>query len=156
MKFVRVAPLEDQYGYSLDPQAYLGELPGLKGALPSGAYAFASHAGHYDFGSTRCVKDLTMAEASLVDEGEELSLTIRLNPNDWKHESGLRIRYTDVRDVRVAVDEGDGTIPRLGSLLLDELLPHPDGFTHEIAFTSGSLFVVAADLVATWEEGDPS
>ncbi|MFI9485833.1 hypothetical protein ACIG47_05535 [Promicromonospora sp. NPDC052451] len=33
-------------------------------------------------------------------------------------------------------------------LLVDELLPHPDGVRHELAFTGGTITVVAHDLTA--------
>ncbi|WP_371235540.1 hypothetical protein [Streptomyces pimonensis] len=38
----------------------------------------------------------------------------------------------------------------MGGLPLDEVLPHPAGPSHEIAFTNGSVRVVAADLTARW------
>ncbi|MCI3270050.1 hypothetical protein [Streptomyces cylindrosporus] len=150
MKYVRVEPLQDPYGYHLDPQNYLQVLPRLSIVLPPGAAAFAAHPEHYDFRAARCVKDLELSKATLVDDQGEIALEFSLTPNEWKHESGLRIRYSDVQSFRVDTQEPDGMLPRLGALQLDEVLPHPSGMSHEISFTCGSVLVVAADLAATW------
>ncbi|MFF3953296.1 hypothetical protein ACFYY1_08810 [Streptomyces sp. NPDC001890] len=177
MKYVQVRPLQDLYGFHLDPQAYLRALPGLLPGLPAGAAEFASDPDHYDFGSSRCVKDLTLDRVELVDEHGRVSLELSLGPNEWKHDGGLRIRYSGVRDFRVKTDDTEGFEgvegvegvagfelggaagfagraewpPRLGDLQLDEVLPHPQGVSHEIAFTEGALLVVGADLVARWD-----
>ncbi|MET8745694.1 hypothetical protein [Streptomyces sp. NPDC004728] len=166
MKYVHVRPLQDLYGFHLAPQEYLRVLPELLPDLPAGAAEFASDPDHYDFGSSRCVKDLTLDRVDLVDDHGRGSLELSLAPNEWKHEGGLSIRYSGVRDFWVKSDDGAGGFelgrgggfveradggPRLGDLQLDELLPHPHGFSHEIAFTEGVLFVVGADLVARWE-----
>ncbi|MFI8895423.1 hypothetical protein [Streptomyces paradoxus] len=151
MKYVRVEPLRDQYGYHLDPQEYLQVLPQISETLPVGATAFAADSSHYDFRSSRCVKDLQLGKTVLVDEEGQVSLELCLAPNEWKHLGGLRIQYSDVQRFSVDVAETDGTLPRLGDLQLDEILPHPSGMSHEIAFTCGSIIVVAADLLATWE-----
>lgn len=151
MKYVRVEPLQDRYGYHLDPQNYLQVLPQFSGDLPSGAAAFATHPDHYDFRGVRCVKDLELSKATLVDDQGQVSLEFVLTPNEWKHESGLCIRYSDVQSFRVDAEEPDGMFPRLGALQLDEVLPHSSGMSHEISFTCGSILVFAADLVATWE-----
>lgn len=42
----------------------------------------------------------------------------------------------------------------LGTVILDGVLPHRDGCSHEIAFHNGSLAVVCRDLVAIWTEAD--
>ncbi|MFJ9565683.1 hypothetical protein ACIRQQ_37290 [Streptomyces fuscichromogenes] len=144
-------PLEDLYGYRLDPKEYLQVLPQLSDALPPGAAAFATNSEHYDFRSSRCVKDLELGRVTLVDERGEISLELFLSPNEWKHETGLRIRYSDVQSFRTDAEESDGMLPRLGALQLDEVLPHASGMSHEISFTCGSVFVVAADLVAAWD-----
>jgi hypothetical protein len=39
-------------------------------------------------------------------------------------------------------------------VILDEILPHPDGCSHEIAFRPGTVMVVCRDLTATWLEAD--
>ncbi|WP_433510205.1 hypothetical protein ACQP2T_40890 [Nonomuraea sp. CA-143628] len=151
MKYVHVEPLQDRYGYHLDPQNYLQVLPQLSGDLPPGAAAFAAHPDHYDFRSARCVKDLELSKATLVDDQGKIFLEFTLTPNEWKHKSGLCIRYSDVQSFRVDAAETDGMLPRLGALQLDEVLPQSSGMSHEISFTCGSILVVAADLVATWE-----
>lgn len=151
MKYVCVEPLEDRYGYHLDPQRYLQVLPQLSSGLPPGAAAFATHPDHYDFRGVRCVKDLELSKATLIDDQGEVSLEFILTPNEWKHESGLRIYYSDVQSFRVDARQPDGMFPRMGSLQLDEVLPHSSGMLHEISFTCGSILVVAVDLVATWD-----
>jgi hypothetical protein len=151
MKYVHVEPLQDQYGYHLDPQKYLQVLPQISGDLPPGAAAFATNPDHYNFGGSRCVKDLELSKATLADNQGQVSLELILAPNEWKHVGGLCIHYSDVQSFRVDADESDGMLPRLGSLQLDEILPHPSGMSHEIAFTCGLILVVAAELVATWE-----
>ncbi|MGW3726815.1 hypothetical protein [Streptomyces sp. NPDC000851] len=156
MKYVRVEPLSDQYGFSLDPQGYLDVLPQLLEELPPGVTAYVTADGHYDFTSPRCVKDLTMRSLSIVDDGGEVSLECDLAPNEWKHDCGMHLRYSDLLSFQLNVEESDGMLPRLGILQLDEALPHPHGFTHEIAFTSGSIVVVATDLRAEWTVGIPS
>ncbi|WP_435228413.1 hypothetical protein [Streptomyces sp. Tue6028] len=151
MKHVHVEALRDQYGFHLDPQSYLQVLPQLSGDLPPGASAFATDPDHYDFRSSRCVKDLKLSQANLTDDQGQISLEFILAANEWKHSSGLRIRYSDVQSFHVDAEETDGMLPRLGALQLDEALPHPSGVSHEIAFTCGSILVVAADLFAAWE-----
>ncbi|UUS35054.1 MULTISPECIES: hypothetical protein [Streptomyces] len=47
-------------------------------------------------------------------------------------------------------DEGRGT--DLGTLILDEILQHRDGCSHEIACWDGTLTIVCHDLQATWTE----
>jgi hypothetical protein len=174
MKYVHVRPLQDVYGFHLDPREYLRVLPEILPDLPAGAAEFASDPDHYDFSGSRCVKDLTLHRIHLFDDHGSTSLELSLAPNEWKHEGGLRIRYSGVRSCRVHADGADDVElteaagcaeaaeatacpehadgpPRLGDLQLDEVLPHPHGVSHEITFTEGSLLVVGADLVARWD-----
>ncbi|MFF4654442.1 MULTISPECIES: hypothetical protein [unclassified Streptomyces] len=151
MKYVIVEPLSDQYGYFLDPQGYLEIIPRIVSSLPVGAAEFVTDSDHYDFRSVRCVKDLTLSKMVLTDVEGLVGLEMFLAPNDWKHESGLRIVYSGVQSLNLSTKEADGMLPRLGDLQLDEALPHPAGFSHEIAFTRGSVVVVAADLKAVWD-----
>jgi hypothetical protein len=135
----------------IDPTADLERLPSLEGEPPSGAWGFASDPGHYDFYGTQCVKDLNIAQVVFSDDGAS-SLTIRFERNEWKHESGLTVRYRDVAALLIDVDETSSLGPkRLGSVILDEVLPHERGCRHEIAFTGGSIVGVCADLDAAWQ-----
>jgi hypothetical protein len=134
---------------SHDPAPYLAELPRLRGLLPPGAETFASDADHYDFGSTRCVKDLKFGHLRMVEE-ERLCLEIRFEPNPWKHEGGLTIRYVGVRSVQAETDREDAGW-KLSGLRLDEILPHPHGCSHELAFIDGTIVVTCADLAAVWD-----
>lgn len=176
MKYIRVRPLEDMYGFHLDPREYLRVLPGIVPELPAGAAEFASDPGHYDFGSPRCVKDLTLRQVEVRDDLGRVSIDVSLAPNEWKHESGLRIRYTDVHAFWMSCEESEreqvcgfgeatgatafaervGELPSLGDLQLDEILPSSGGFSHEIAFTEGALRVEGHDLVARWDRPPPA
>lgn len=150
MKYVRVEPLSDMYGYLHDPQKYLAELPNFLGDLPSGAAAFAASPGHYDFQDVQCIKDLTIGRLSFIDDGDQLSIEVYFEPNEWKHDDGLLIRYLDVYNFDVQVGERGQGHKRFGSVQLDEILPHASGCSHELVLTGGSIIVVCSDLVAIW------
>lgn len=69
--------------------------------------------------------------------------------NCWKHEQDLLIRYTGVPGFTadpVGAHRGTG----FGAVILDEILPHEDGCSHEIACWDGTLTLVCRDLRATW------
>jgi hypothetical protein len=134
---------------SHDPAPYLAELPRFRELLPPGAKAFACDIYHYDFGSVRCVKDLKFGHLRLVDD-QRLTLEIRFEPNPWKHEGGLTIRYLGVLSVHAETDRVDAGW-QLQGLRLDEILPHEHGCTHELAFIEGTIKVVCVDLEATWD-----
>jgi hypothetical protein len=72
--------------------------------------------------------------------------------NCWKHEEDLTIRYRGLRRVHADVEVTD--LPGKFAVVLDEILPHPDGCRHEIAFRGGTMVVVARDLTAVWNEAD--
>ncbi|WP_410538675.1 hypothetical protein [Streptomyces sp. KL2] len=136
----------------LDPARYLERLPSISGDLPPGARAFATDTDHYDFQSMRCVKDLKLGAVRGAD-GEEME--VEFQHNCWKHDHDLVIRYAGVsRFVIDPADEGRGT--DLGTVILDEILPHGDGCSHEIACWDGTLTIVCRDLQATWTEADCS
>ncbi|WP_062429102.1 hypothetical protein [Herbidospora daliensis] len=151
MKFIKVERQADPYGFLVSAVDYLQALPRLEADLPPGAREFASDPAHYDFYNVRCVKDLTLVDTHLWDDGR-LHLRIIFGPNEWKHDSGLEVSYTDVRafDIRLRKKGPEESV--LGSLMLDEILPHPLGCGHELVFTGGSVNVVAADLSARWLE----
>lgn len=132
----------------LDPARYLSHLPSISGDLPPGARAFATDTDHYDFHSRRCVKDLTL-RAVRGAGGEEME--VEFQHNCWKHDQDLLIRYTGVSSlIADSADEERGT--DLGTVMLDEILPHRDGCSHEIACWDGTLTLVCRDLQATWTE----
>ncbi|MFF8485267.1 hypothetical protein [Streptomyces antibioticus] len=134
----------------LDPGPYLAVLPGLAERLPPGARAFATDPGHYAFGGRRCVKDLRPGEVRRT--GDE-TVEIRFGHNCWKHDEDLVVRYRGV--VRFQADVlGACALDDLGDVVLDEILPHPHGCTHEIACRPGSLVVVCQDLEAEWTPAD--
>ncbi|WP_326836016.1 hypothetical protein VSH64_14025 [Amycolatopsis rhabdoformis] len=140
-------------GNHLDPTAYLNLLPTLADALPPGARAFATDPDHYDFYSTRCVKDLTLDTLQHGDTDGEGWLRLGFRHNCWKHEEDLSLRYTGVRGLDLG-DFGPSRWSGIGALTLDEILPHEHGFSHQIDFRAGSLTVVSRDLAAKWTPAD--
>ncbi len=158
MKFATIERTEG--GYFLDPRPYLAHLVQFRGQLPDGAVAFAEDPCHYDFSSTKCVKDLKFSSITLRDAAHGVSAEIQFAPNKFKHDSGLLVRYEDVAliSVDVAAKARDEHVwpdsRRLGDLQLDEILPHERGCSHEIAMTGGSLRIIAADLNAEWFDND--
>lgn len=132
----------------LDPARYLSHLSSISCDLPPGARAFATDTDHYDFSSRRCVKDLTL-HAVRGAAGEEREVEFR--HNCCNHDHDLLIRYAGVTSFVIdRADEHLGT--DLGTVILDEILPHRDGCSHEIACREGVLTMVCHDLQATWTE----
>jgi hypothetical protein len=159
MRFVKVEMVQDPWPANmLDPDDYLRELPALEQYLPAGAWAFATDADHYDFASARCVKDLKIDHMAMRDSHGELTLEIHFAPNKFKHTAGLVVQYSGVASFATDVTpppKNERVWPesrRLGDLQLDEILPHERGCSHEIKMTGGSIFVICADLNATWHE----
>ncbi|WP_251023661.1 hypothetical protein [Streptomyces sp. ISL-10] len=95
------------------------------------------------------MKDLTL-RAVRGASGEEME--VEFQHNCWKHDQDLLIRYTGV--IIDPTDEDRGT--DLGTVILDEILPHRDGCSHEIACWDGNLIIVCCDLQATWTKIDCS
>jgi len=134
---------------------YLSKLPGLVPALPPGAGEFAADKDHYDFSSSRCIKDLKISGINVTDDLTAIEMSLR--HNCWKHDEDLVICYQDVRELTIEFTYNDATpwtmlgkVGRLGEVRLDEILPHEYGCSHEIACWPGTLKVVARDLTATW------
>ena len=152
MKYIKVDWSDDTGGYVLDAGAYLEQLPRLRDALPPGAREFAQAAGHYAFGSLRCVKDLELVETVLPATGNA-ELTISFAPNPWKHEAGLTIRYKGVNSVRIDYEHSIDWMAK-ETLLLDELLPDPAGCRHELRLTDSTIVVESEDLTAMWAAPD--
>ncbi|WP_328777966.1 hypothetical protein OHQ89_01020 [Streptomyces canus] len=134
----------------LSPARYLGYLPSLADDLPVGARGFATAPEHYDFSSKRCVKDLELQHVRGVGSDDQ-QMEIHFRHNCWKHDEDLVIRYTGVSSFDAGGTK-DNDWANLGTVILDEVLPHQSGCSHEIAFWNGSLSVVCGDLVATWTE----
>ncbi|GAA0615861.1 hypothetical protein [Streptomyces crystallinus] len=151
MKYVEAAWDDDHQGFFTDATAYLAALPELEGALPPGARAFASDADHYRRNAVRCVKDLELSDIRIATD-KSGTLTLEFAPNQWKHETGLRIVYQGV--VHFAIDyDHEIDWMRSDAVLLDELLPADDGgCVHEIALTDATITVRARDLQAVWAE----
>ena len=149
MKYVEIdegATDEGAAAVSVDPGPYLARLPELAVGLPPGARAFATDPRHYEFGGRRCVQDLrplAMRRTAPAD------IEIRFRHDCHRHDEDLIVRYTGVSrfqtDILGACDLGS-----LGEVILDEILPHPGGCTHELACRPGTLVMACTDLVAEW------
>lgn len=139
----------------IDPRPCLERLPVPAERLPPGARAFATDAGHYDFSGRRCVKDLKPGSVRRIGDGE---IEIRFGHNCFKHDEDLLVRYTGVSRFRLNVRDvdarGEVILDELEEVILDEVLPHPDGCTHEIACRAGTLIVACGDLRAEWVAAD--
>jgi len=106
-------------------------LPGL----PAGARAFVTDPAHKDLKLTtvRFGRDLT-------------ELRFRYNESC---DTELTIRYLDVHTFALDVDRSLSVLG-VDEVILDEILPHERGCSHEIEFHTGTLMVVCRDLIATW------
>ncbi|MGW4083184.1 hypothetical protein ACWEGS_09110 [Streptomyces sp. NPDC004822] len=81
--------------------------------------------------------------------GEEMEVEFR--HNCWKHDQDLLIRYAGVSSFVIDLAD-EGREVHLGVVILDEILPHRDGCSHEFACSGGTLAVVCRDLRAAWNE----
>lgn len=158
MRFVKIGSGSEGWPANvLDPTAYLDVLPELLPQLPLGARAYVSEPGHYDFASPRCVKDLKIGSIVLREAGNaQISVEVEFEANEFKHDAFLLIQYVDVIRWNVAIDSlGEGVriwpeSRRLGDVQLDEVLPAPDGCSHEVRMTGGTMLVTCRDLHAEW------
>ncbi|GJF32773.1 hypothetical protein KNE206_54730 [Kitasatospora sp. NE20-6] len=139
----------------ISPINYLERLPSFVETLPVGARSFAADTDHYDFHGKRCVKDLNLELVRFGGPGnhESNEIELRFRHNCWKHEEDLVIRYTGVSAFDVDAPDGPEWT-NLETVVLDEILPHEHGCTHEIAFRPGTLTVTCRDLTATWVDTD--
>lgn len=149
MKYVRLS--DPDFEMLIDPQPYLAALPALQSDLPTGARAFATDPDHYNFYSDRCVKDLKLYEVDYADDGTAIKIEFRLRFNALNAVDELLITYAGLRSLTwETVDDNPIGPTRLGDLILDEILPHEQGVSHEWVFRGGSISVTAADLTARW------
>lgn len=143
-------------GYLLDPNAYLDWLDASSEPLPVGASAFAHDPDHYNTHSERCVKDLKLDKITLVDREDRLFIETLFEPNKFKQDRELAIRYMNVVQFSVDVSSAARTTNvwpetrRLGDFQLDEIFPHENGCSHEIQMTGGRIWIVCEDLIAEW------
>ncbi|GAA4596263.1 hypothetical protein GCM10023194_68010 [Planotetraspora phitsanulokensis] len=151
MKYVNLNATINGIEGVLDPSEYLQQLHTFGALLPVGARTFAMAAEHYDFYSQRCTKDLALERIRFGEEGEERWMELGFRHNCWKHEEDLTIRYLGVSAYALDMSEAAG---RPDVVILDEILPHPRGCTHEIALRPGTIMVTCRDLTATWTEAD--
>ncbi|MFD8718719.1 hypothetical protein ACFV2H_12040 [Streptomyces sp. NPDC059629] len=144
MKYVEID--EGGAAVSVDPGPYLARLPELAGGLPPGARAFATDPRHYEFGGRRGVKDLRPLDMRRTAPAD---VEIRFGHNCFRHDEDLIVRYSGVSRFQTDILGASG-LTSLGEVILDEILPHPDGCTHELACRPGTLVVACTDLVAQW------
>ncbi|MEV5550633.1 hypothetical protein AB0L35_31605 [Streptomyces sp. NPDC052309] len=93
------------------------------------------------------MKDLTLQAVRGAGSGE---VEVEFRHNCWKHDQDLVIRYTGVSCF--VTEPAEAAETDLGTVILDEILPHGDGCSHEIACWDGTLTIVCRDLRATWTE----
>ncbi|MEV8462248.1 hypothetical protein AB0470_22165 [Streptomyces griseosporeus] len=104
-------------------------------------------------GNSHCVKDLELAGIHVATD-KSGQLTLEFAPNQWKHDSGLRIRYTGVTHFSIDYEHSIDWM-LVDTVLLDEILPGEDGgCVHEIALTDASITVRCADLEAVWGDAE--
>ncbi len=154
MNYVRIPSTSAEQDMTIDPGTYLEMLAQLAAKLPIGALAFATDPGHYDFFGQRCVKDLKLHDMTFDNTGEETAVAINFQHNCWKHEEDLTIRYTGVHEVAVNLGMQSDWRRLQPEVILDEILPHAQGCSHEIAMHGGSIILVCRDLTATWTVAD--
>ncbi|MFD5322956.1 hypothetical protein [Streptomyces sp. NPDC127092] len=148
MRFVEADWDAEWRGFRVDASRYLAELPRLAPELPPGARAFVMEPGHYRVGADRCVKDLELTGVRPATDKSGV-LVLDFAPNPWKHDEGLRIRYTGVTRFSVAYGHSIDWMDH-DTVLFDEVLPDPVGCVHEIALTDATVTVHCADLDAAW------
>lgn len=154
VKYVNLSATIGEIDGVISPREYLDRLPELCAALPEGAAAYAAEPGHYDFSNARCVHDLKLDQLLSGEDDDGAWMQLGLRHNCWKHEEDLTIRYAGVVSFTLQIASDMPRVTRLGEVILDEVLPHPDGCAHEIACHTGSISIVCRDLSATWVEAD--
>ncbi|WP_433499471.1 hypothetical protein ACQP1K_03750 [Sphaerimonospora sp. CA-214678] len=151
MKYVDINATVNGLDGVLDPSEYLRRLPALGARLPQGARAFAMAAGHFDFSNPRCTKDLALERVCFGGDEAERWMEVGFLHNCWKHEEDLTIRYEGVSAFTLDISQ---STDHQSVVIVDEILPHADGCSHEIAFRPGTIAVTCRDLTAIWTEAD--
>jgi hypothetical protein len=149
MKYVSLNDTIGDIGGVINPNVYLQKLPSFASGLPAGARQFATDPEHYEFHSKRCVKDLKLDQLRFGDDGTWLEILFR--HNCWKHEDDLTIRYEKVASVTTDLALSSPPAAQR-DVVLDEILPHESGCSHEIACWGGTVRITAQDLTATWAQ----
>ncbi len=144
MRYASVQFSDD--GTMTDVRPYLEWLDAHADELPPGARAFALDPEHYDFSHEWCPRSASFDRMSTryTDDGVVVTLVLAAwggAPPEFV------LRYEGVSHVELDGDHGG--FPRSG-LLIDELLPHADGVSHELVLGGGTITVVARDLTAGW------
>lgn len=152
MRFVDIQVTDT--GNLINPLSYLDQLSDLAPRLPPGARAFATDPDHYDFVGERCVKDLTIDTLRFGADDDGATFEVLLRHNCWKHEEDLRIAYRGLSALNMVNDPEDKWGGQI--VVLDEILPHDLGCSHEIACHTGTLTIVCEDLEALWVPADCS
>lgn len=156
LRYGRVERLSD--GFSIDPRPYLAELPRLASVLPGGAYKFVADVDHYKFFSERSIKDLKVDRMELSDKFATIGISLCLGYNELPDVPRLMIEYQDVVSFSVDAKPGFSVrsgqagkgVKRLGSILMDEVLPSSHGCVHVIELVNGTISVDCRDLEAVW------
>lgn len=140
--------IENELGRYFDPHPYLEVLPELVKELPSGAAAFAADPDHYYFYCERCVKDLKLVSVVFSQGDDGVSLVLGFSFNDLAAVEDLEVAYSGVREfeIKATVRNPSG----LWDMMLDEVMPHEEGASHEMVFMGGRVWVVCRDLEARW------
>lgn len=144
MRYVIAEPSVDG-GFWVDPRPYLDWLERHAEELPPGARAFAVHPEHYDFSHEWCPRGVTLARMSTRETDGVTSATVVL-AGYLDSPAEFVMRYHDVSGLAVTRN-ADGS---RRDLLVDEVIPHEGGVSHELVFADRTITVVAKDLSAGW------
>ncbi|HET9167956.1 MAG TPA: hypothetical protein VFN97_00930 [Actinospica sp.] len=150
MRHIELNATVDNISGVISAEAYLEQLPRLTPSMPTGARTFATDPMHYEFLGRRCIKDLTVNDLAVRGDDGRIDLELTLGHNCWKHDDNLFITYTGVSSFELRSADGTGRWTSLHSVILDEILPHERGCSHEIACHGGTLTLVARDFSTAW------
>lgn len=129
-------------GTMTDPRPYLEWLDAHADELPPGARAFALDPEHYNFTHQWCPRSASFDQLATRFTDDGIVGTLVLAGYGGAPPEFV-LRYDGVSHLQL---DGD----QVGGLLVDELLPHAAGVSHELVFFGGTITVVARDLTAGW------